>query len=1474
MANRRRGLARLNNAAPGQPLQPAPFVRIYPHGTSRLALHAAWDMSGHINAIHYDVGHGGFDGHSQMHGLAPQDSDRLATPDDRPGEESMTGFRTWDPTFDNRMCEALFPFPAQVNFFQIDGHRLAELGYLRARGMQIMNVAQLSPIDINSFQNHPMRFFEPRWAFKGMADDFNTQLRMGPAYSIFEYMISDLMEYHTNGIELCATIRDILCDVVNVASPYISRNTRVMFYFQGEWPAQDIGHIGKPWFYFNRKAWTIGQAYDTPETIIEQFAATLNDFMESDHFQCFQFYRVFICCLTSLNLLGGGGTLSLMPTEMIKIRESKDYKGRRGYVAISNDDLLCGLYAFMAGFANVCARIKKAYKVLNARVPDICNKLNKFGTKIKTESKSAKQIQSELLLEMTSSIGWQQGTPLTPAILCRITNHVREKYEVDIGLLIFDAIYPLRNIIISWDPKGKIPTEKICLIYWKYGDPEDMGHYDCIYATNLVSWIQKGVTNRQNLVFCYRTLRLVRNNETTEKGELCMNCGFYRKEIELKLGDWDTHGYVQFIYSIACEDCGIKFKSLACYKLHRQRPHGLSKTACESRRVCILCKRIHGNEYDCTSFFCHTCKKKLPSKEKKDHICYIQNSSTKFQKKVEHVVYADCEGSRMSGHHQAICVAATWDELCKEHRKYLSKRCEVCKLGNQCFGTFCNGCMDEHGITNCPDCYKRKSKFFMDENPVDTFLLWLDKKFKKVTVVFHNGGRYDMHLIYGILLQSGRYYIKKEAERGTQIIFMVASLLTEERRKKTTEIRFIDSFNFIPSSLRNFSNMFNIDKKLLTKGRFPYELLNKPDWKDYKGECPEPNMFGITELELKSMDRLSKNRSREIKEILDYISEQKESKEEWVAKERIREYTLLDVYVLHAGCEDFRRNFWSVGKTDPFHWVTLAAAVAGTYRQPMYMPEDSIQVFGMETRSWQREGLRGGRCEPFKLYWKASHEDEEIKLYDVNSEYPAAQMYAHLPLGKVSLDKTYSPPQDIKTFLSTCKFNVLAALLDPTGAHGNGMIECYVKSAFTPFPLLPYRNTKQMKNMYSIHDGIWHGFICVLAEAIHQNQVIVTHIKRIQFWENTTDALFKDFIGSLYAKKVECTGWKKILNMESPDEDSTDEFVAESAKRGININTDNVQENPGLRNTAKLMANCGWGYMCQKPHATDILYFDNDSVDEVGKMAELLTNLETPEDPRRLMNFPQAVGNHTRLKLTKDPLEITKKEMNSNIAYHVGGVAPAWGLQLLTRTILSLHPTQPVYCDTDSVYFVYDKKKIEKGIYKDIPKGCYLGDFVDEYPAYRIVEFVSIGCKSYFMKMIHRKTGAIEYMGKFKGLPMLSSIHSLLDQEGKIAAFGMEQMKAILFSAYHSKDNEGDEKVQSMTMKFNYTNFFKRGQDMKIREANESKTIQFTFDKRQVLWPETGTPETWKEINTAPFCDSEIPLTGEDVQLFWKNLSK
>lgn len=1265
--------------------------------------------------------------------------------------------------------------------------------------------------------------YECAWMFAGIIQSFS----FGPAWDCFYYILSDLYITQPSITTLVSFVQEILNDVLNIGGGQIHGTDRVMVHFEG---GTDVGSAAARVFLAcANAAYQIGALSFDPLPLFHDIMIAF----QSESMQDFLFYRLYVHILRNL----GGGTLDGMPSNFLALRMSKSYGGRKGYKMISGgEDKACGLEALIWGMAGVLTKIKKRLKSLKEAIPNIYKKYDKFRERINTMSK--KLLKTEIMWELAEMGEWKKGTDITHEQLGAAFNAYCDKYKLDIGLCIFNALIPLQKPYINYNPSEGVPKNIVCLVYWQFGVT---GHYDCIDEVYVTSWIlrkdeEKSGKRSSHAKFDFGNLKI--GYKKDEEGLRCRLCKFWVKYQDKS--KWDLfHDGIQGNNQFDCRDCGINFKSTKCYLNHKVIQHGNAKSACETNELCEKCDRIHEIKHDCDMFYCQVCMKSVLKSEK--HACYIQFISKKKYGVVERVIYADLESKvdPTSRRQIAIICIAMYGDQCEEH-EIPDHECKICKTVIKKF----------EGITCLTD-----------------FLVWLCEFQMGATVVFHNGGKYDLQLLCEqVAIDDGNLIISHEIPRGTQIVYLE---MADKRHytKRSPKLRFIDSLMFILMGLGDFSKAFGLKQN---KGLFPYGILSMPGWEECK-EVPGPSFFFITPKELKFLDKVkanNKNRGKHIQDVLDYIKEW-EGKE-WLAAEKLVTYCEDDVLVLMQGCNIFRKNFKKLVGIDPFKFPTLASAVAASHRQPGYMPDDSMQVFGVDTVVWMRSCLVGGRTEPFCLYvnckpgWK-------IKYFDVRSEYPSVMVKRRYPIGKVTYDRDFG---SFISFTRVCKdfeqktgVRLYDVFTSKGGEFGLGLIECVVQTANdVDIPVLPMRavppGKKDKKLLYMIRTGVWNGYINLLATAIRHNQVIVLSIKKIMYWKETSTCLFKGWMSRLYAAKAMAGGWDKILGLDGKDK--KEEIIKANADMGIIIRPEDVKQDKGLELTAKTVANCGWGRICMKLTSRTMVNYDNKNPEDVKKMGDALEQLGTRETHRRLVGKPTRVGNYTRISTTKDPADITTKEMDKNICYQAGGQVPAYGQQLLTETILSLNPDQIIYTDTDSVfYLVRDDHKDDK----EIQGGVLLGDWVDEYPEAEIQKFACLGPKSYFMQIKH-KDGKMEYKGKFKGIPIGSRSYSLEEEDGKLAKLGMDEMESFLDDAIF----QDHEDKPFLEIKFKYKNSFSRNGKLQIVEKEEKKTLRVTFDKRKVVKPQgTQKLSDCHIIRTVPHNDYSSDLTRKDVISYWNS---
>ena len=203
--------------------------------------------------------------------------------------------------------------------------------------------------------------------------------------------------------------------------------------------------------------------------------------------------------------------------------------------------------------------------------------------------------------------------------------------------------------------------------------------------------------------------------------------------------------------------------------------------------------------------------------------------------------------------------------------------------------------------------------------------------------VAHNMKAYDGVFVYDYLLKNG--YDVEVILNGSKFMRI---------RVKNCRITFLDSCNFLPMRLKEFSNTFDLRVK---KGYFPY-LFNTLENKRYNGPIPELSYF--------DPDGLS---TGERAELVTWHEAKTLSGEAYSMETEIAIYCQDDVRLMKEGCLRFRAMILenTNGLVDPFNHVTIASTCMAIYKTVHlreYFEEDGEErtVRGRLTKE-EREGL-------------------------------------------------------------------------------------------------------------------------------------------------------------------------------------------------------------------------------------------------------------------------------------------------------------------------------------------------------------------------------------------------------------------------------------------------------------------------------------------------------------------------------------
>ena len=394
---------------------------------------------------------------------------------------------------------------------------------------------------------------------------------------------------------------------------------------------------------------------------------------------------------------------------------------------------------------------------------------------------------------------------------------------------------------------------------------------------------------------------------------------------------------------ITCQECDRFFKNQTCYDRHKQEPiNGGGRTVCQAVRKCPKChnpmdvRRL--NNHPCVdNKKCPTCKAVLDPNDP-NHKCYMQQEQPKEEPSYAQLLFFDFECNQERGIHEPnLCVV-----------------------------------YDEEG----------EVKVFRGKNTVRDFCRWLfTPEHDKSIVIAHNFQGYDSYFILNHLNQEAIPY--DVIYNGAKCV----TLTTKRREKRTlfaTEIKFIDSINFIPMALARFPKTFGQDE--LCKGYFPH-YFNKDENQEYVGPIPCQDDYRANYMKPEAREKF-----------LTWHQEQVENNYVFDFQHEILKYCRSDVHIMTQCCKLCREMFMQVTDTtndetglDPFDSaITIAAYCMQVYRTK-FLKKDTIALLPQHQ----------------ELKRKQSHEALQWLLYTAEKEGIRIQHHRNggeKRVGRYSLD--------------------------------------------------------------------------------------------------------------------------------------------------------------------------------------------------------------------------------------------------------------------------------------------------------------------------------------------------------------------------------------------------------------------------------------------------------------------------------------
>jgi hypothetical protein len=454
-----------------------------------------------------------------------------------------------------------------------------------------------------------------------------------------------------------------------------------------------------------------------------------------------------------------------------------------------------------------------------------------------------------------------------------------------------------------------------------------------------------------------------------------------------------------------------------------------------------------------------------------------------------------------------------------------------------------------------------------------------------------------------------------------------------------------------------------------------------------------------------------------------------------------------------------------------------------------------------------RDFFFGGRTEVFSPYAKP-HESEEIKYLDVCSLYPTMCSFAMLPTGH---------PQML--FGKQC----LLDRLNPRHEDPYfGFVRCrVVTNKKDLLGLLPHK-MENGKLVFDVRDKVGMWFTEEIYLAMQEGYTVVEIYEVHHFDEqNRSDKLMRGYMESFLQLKQESEGWKKLgASSDDPNDEEKDKVVQAIFESNGNIGKvrkDKVKKNPVLRQVSKIFLNCLWGKFCQRQKAdyfTELTSYQD---------YECLMEKEDLED----MVFRQMNGGRWRVKFTK-PSHLLPYNRRYNI--YLAAAVTAQARCYLHRQMLNIGPERVLYCDTDSIVFLYPKNAPSL-------TGIGLGKWTDEHPNEVISEFFALAPKCYMLNIEEdlniKAKGCIMSLENQKKLHRDKVIHLI---ESYCVQKSMESVNLQNFSIF----------TNSNDINYSYGTMFSRYNHKQVRCVLNKRVLVTEYGPDEVLG------ETIKRVTLLP----------------------
>ncbi|KAI8493979.1 hypothetical protein Bbelb_283260 [Branchiostoma belcheri] len=420
-----------------------------------------------------------------------------------------------------------------------------------------------------------------------------------------------------------------------------------------------------------------------------------------------------------------------------------------------------------------------------------------------------------------------------------------------------------------------------------------------------------------------------------------------------------------------CADCNRNFQSQQCHDNHKTPGDANnSQTMCNYKVRCAKCLKVYCRDqkkkHECFTRECRHCFETVGD----DHLCYIQKIPRKKEKpekdkdlaerlRKEHerreVVIADdaqlleedCKKGRLqrvdldNGESVYGIVVETEQDFQrhfgtrtakinrpkrgKKTREQTEQEEDADSEGDSddeeeynedpnviySFDFECEQSSGEHkvicAVVKCE--HDKGVIIFRGLESCNLFCRWLfDGCHEDSTFMAHNLRGYDSHFIINYLLDN--VVVPTVIYNGAKIMAMQIPQMN---------IKFIDSFNFLPMALAKFPKTFGFED--ISKGYFPH-LFVSTETMNYRGPIPDLHYYDVDSMSPEKREQCMAFHAEKVAEgyVFDVVVDN-------------TKYCVTDVLVMERGILAFRDIFWRTTNINPFDKaITIASACSQVFR--------------------------------------------------------------------------------------------------------------------------------------------------------------------------------------------------------------------------------------------------------------------------------------------------------------------------------------------------------------------------------------------------------------------------------------------------------------------------------------------------------------------------------------------------------------